>query len=322
MQSAGPAGTTRSGGMVTWSDDEASARSSAGRVRPGSIYRARYTMPDGTRYSRTVGTKLDAEAWLMHERTLIDQDTWTPPTMRKMAEQRRQAQARYNTVGRYAERYLAGATAAAQHAARLPGAAGRGGSCPYFGEMPLTEVTLSEIKTWRASLPESTLSSNAAAYRLLRSMLVAAEEEELIDRAPPKIRGASTARVQRIAVPATLDELDVITDAMPDHLKLLIVLAAFVGLRQGELLELRRSDVDGVTGRISVSRKVDKEAKPGSRRRMPPVRPPDQLAEDRQRHPHRPRAAAVPADAPESPARALRARSQTACSSPATAPTT
>ncbi|HET7072109.1 MAG TPA: hypothetical protein VFI40_14885, partial [Nocardioides sp.] len=72
----------------------------------GVVYRARYTMPDGTRYSRTVGTKLDAEAWLMHERTLIDQDTWTPPTMRRMAEQRRQSQARYNTVGRYAERYL------------------------------------------------------------------------------------------------------------------------------------------------------------------------------------------------------------------------
>lgn len=47
---------------------------------------------------------------------------------------------------------------------------------------------------------------------------------------------------------------------MPGHLKLFIVLAAFVGLREGELLELRRTDVDGVTGRISVTRKVDKEA--------------------------------------------------------------
>ena len=39
-----------------------------------------------------------------------------------------------------------------------------------------------------------------------------------------------------------------------------IVLAAFVGLREGELLELRRSDIDGITGRMSVTRKVDKEA--------------------------------------------------------------
>lgn len=61
-------------------------------------------------------------------------------------------------------------------------------------------------------------------------------------------------------MPATLDEIAVIVDAMPEHLKLFIVLAAFVGLREGELLELRRSDIDGITGRIGVARKVDKEA--------------------------------------------------------------
>ena len=33
-------------------------------------YRARYAMADGTRYSRTLGTKLDAEAWLAAERAM------------------------------------------------------------------------------------------------------------------------------------------------------------------------------------------------------------------------------------------------------------
>ena len=60
-----------------------------------------------------------------------------------------------------------------------------------------------------------------------------------------------------------------IVDAMPERLKLLIVLAAFVGLREGELLELRRSDVDGVTGRIDVTRKVDKDANPSVRGACP-----------------------------------------------------
>src|SRR4051794_26705963 len=33
--------------------------------KAGSVaYRARFAMPDGTRYSRTFTTKLDAEAWL------------------------------------------------------------------------------------------------------------------------------------------------------------------------------------------------------------------------------------------------------------------
>ncbi|WP_157550655.1 site-specific integrase [Nocardioides jensenii] len=61
-------------------------------------------------------------------------------------------------------------------------------------------------------------------------------------------------------MPAAFDEIAIIVDDMPGDIKLFVVLAAFVGLREGELLELRRSDVDGVTGRISVTRKVDKEA--------------------------------------------------------------
>lgn len=74
---------------------------------------------------------------------------------------------------------------------------------------------------------------------------VSAEGEELIDRRKPK--------------PATLDELATIVDHMPERTKLFVVLAAFIGLREGELLELRRFDVDGVTGRISVERKVEKD---------------------------------------------------------------
>ena len=167
-------------------------------------------------------------------------------------------------------------------------------------------MTLSEIKAWRASLDPKTESTNAAAYRLLRSILQAAEEEELIDRAPPKIRGAGRRRKQ-VAKPATFDELAVIIDAMPERLKLLIVLAAFVGLREGELLELRRSDVDGVTGRIT---SPAKSTRTSTRRRrcVPRLRPSDQRSEDRERHTNRPRPAAVPANAPEASARAHRPR--------------
>lgn len=226
-------------------------------------YRARYAMADGTRYSRTLATKMDAEAWLAWERALIDRDAWTPPKARQEAEERRQREAAFNTLPGFAERYLK------ERGLRPNTVLGyrallKSRLFPYFGEMPLRDVTLSEIKAWRASLDPSTESTNAAAYRLLRSILQAAEEEELIGRAPPKVRGAATARVQRVAVPATLDELATITDLMPDRLKLLIVLAAYVGLREGELLELRRADVDGVTGRVSVTRKIDKDVIPGA----------------------------------------------------------
>ena len=235
----------------------------------GSVtYRARYAMPDGTRYSRTLGTKVDAEAWLAAERSLVDREEWTPPQARKAAAERRQREAAFNTVGGFAERYLAERDLRPNTlrgyrqllATRI---------LPFFAEMPLTQVTLSQIKHWRSSLHPATEATNAAAYRLLRSILQAAEEEELIDRVPPKVRGASTARVKRVAKPATFEEIESIVAAMPERLKLLVVLAAFVGLREGELLELRRSDIDGVTGRISVTRKIDKDAAPRAKGACP-----------------------------------------------------
>ncbi|WP_310961728.1 tyrosine-type recombinase/integrase [Nocardioides terrisoli] len=231
-------------------------------------YRARYAMPDGTRYSRTLATRMDAEAWLVGERGLIDRDEWTPPQARRAAEEKRQRDAAFNTVAGFAERYLS------ERSLRPTTIRGyrkllANRILPYFGETPLTDVSLTDIKRWRASLDPTTEATNAAAYRLLRSLLQAAAEEELIDRAPPKVRGASSAPVRNVAVPATLDELAVIIDAMPERLRLLIVLAAFVGLREGELLELRRSDVDGVAGRIDVTRKVDKDADPGTQGACP-----------------------------------------------------
>jgi integrase len=234
----------------------------------GPSYRARYAMPDGSRHSRNFRTKMDAEAWLARERSLIDRDEWTPPKSRKVAEARREREQAMSTVQKFAERYVAERglrpTTVRGYEALLATRI-----LPYFGAMPLRDVTLSEIKTWRRSLDPKTASSNAAAYRLLRSILQAAEEEELIDRAPPKIRGASSAPVKQEVIPATFDEITAIVDEMPERLKLLIVLAAFVGLREGELLELRRSDVDGITGRINVTRKVDKDANPAVRGACP-----------------------------------------------------
>ena len=233
--------------------------SGAGRPR----YRARYATLTGARYSRTFGDKMAAEAWLSSERRLIDRGEWTPPRAREEAVARREAAATANTLGAFAERYL---TERPLRPNTLRGYRQLLASrlLPRFGEMPLAAISVSEIKAWRNSMSPDTQATNAAAYRLLRSLLQAAEEEELIDRVPPKVRGASAARVRRVARPATLDELDGIVEAMPDRLRLLIVLAAFVGLRQGELLELRRSDVDGVTGLVSVSRKVDKDVIAGA----------------------------------------------------------
>jgi len=120
-----------------------------------AAYRARYAMPDGTRHSRTFWTKMDAEAWLAAERWLIDKDEWTPPAARKAAEEKRRRETEYNTVGGYAERFLAerGLRATTVRGYRI---LLRTRILPWFADMPLVDVTLSEIKRWRASLDPET----------------------------------------------------------------------------------------------------------------------------------------------------------------------
>lgn len=179
-------------------------------------YRARYALADGTRFSRTFATKLDADAWLSAERSLLDKGTWTTPEARRLVQDQQAMAASLNTVGRFAERYLQERplrpTTAHGYRKLLDNRI-----LPTFADVPLREVRLIDITTWLTGLPTDTESSNAAAYRLLRSILEAAEEEELIDRAPPKVRGAATARVKKKARPASFAELQVIVGHMPDH---------------------------------------------------------------------------------------------------------
>jgi integrase len=94
--------------------------------------------------------------------------------------------------------------------------------------------------------------------------MAAAEDDEQIDRNPVRITKASNAPVMREQQPAPIDKIAAIVETMPDRLHLFIVLAAFVGLREGELFELRRSDIDPSTGTVAVTRKIEKDADPNA----------------------------------------------------------
>ena len=86
--------------------------------------------------------------------------------------------------------------------------------------------------------------------------LKTAVADDLITASPCRIRGAGQARTAKKIRPATLPELEVITEAMPPRLRLMVLLAAWCGLRFGELAELRRADVDLAHGMLHVRRGV------------------------------------------------------------------
>src|SRR5581483_6399718 len=72
-------------------------------------------------------------------------------------------------------------------------------------------------------------------------------------------RAAFAARASRDlkeVVPATLDELTAIVEAIEQRFKLMALLAGWCGLRLGELTELRRSDIDKRAQAVHVRRAV------------------------------------------------------------------
>jgi integrase len=74
--------------------------------------------------------------------------------------------------------------------------------------------------------------------------LGSAVNDELIDANPARIVGAGRAnRVHKIR-PASVEELAVLTAAMPERLQLMVMLASWCALRFGETVEMRRGDVD------------------------------------------------------------------------------
>ena len=96
----------------------------------------------------------------------------------------------------------------------------------------------------------------AHAYGLLRTITRAAVADDVITASPCRVRGGGTVKRKITIRPATLAEIEVIAAKMPPRLRMLVVLAAWCGLRFGELTELRRKDVDLERGLLQVRRGV------------------------------------------------------------------
>jgi len=117
------------------------------------------------------------------------------------------------------------------------------------------------VREWHGSLATGP-TAKAHCYALLKSILSSAVEDELIAVNPCRMRGASKVKRAREIRPATLEELETITGAMPDQMRLLVQLSAWCALRFGEVTELRRKDIDLTTGILRVRRRV---TRPGGR---------------------------------------------------------
>jgi integrase len=218
-----------------------------GKVRqlPSSRFQASYLDATGTRRNApaTFGSRLAAEAWLARQRAALDAGTWRDP------------QAGAATFAGYARTWLADRELKPRTKAGYQAILDRH-LIPAFGTTPLRSITPALVRSWYATLDPATPVMRAHAYALLRTILKTAEADDLIATNPARIRRAGSAKRTVRIKPATLAELEVIAAAMPPRLALMVLLAAWCGLRYGELAELRRGDVDPLGGVLHVRRGV------------------------------------------------------------------
>ena len=228
------------------------------RERSGR-WSAAYTGPD-TRLHRAATTfdaKDDAIAWLSAERKLVDLDVWTP-----LADRLAVKKATGKTLRQFSGDWLE--TRRTKRGPIKPRTKADYRRLldrhilPTLGDLSLRNVTADRVNTWYLSLNAQTPTERAHAYQLLRAIFMTASDPKVraVAQNPCQIEGAGqVTRAHKIRT-ASLDELVVIVDNMPERLRLAVLLGAWCALRYGEVAELRRRDVDLRKGALEVSRGV------------------------------------------------------------------
>ncbi len=123
---------------------------------------------------------------------------------------------------------------------------------PVLGSIAVGDLSTARIKSWNAGIAKRQPTTAAKAYRLLATIMRSAVDDRLIVQSPCRIKGAATETSPERPV-VSIAEVDALANAMPDELRLAVLLAAWCQLRRGELLGLRRRDVDLVHRTLSVT---------------------------------------------------------------------
>jgi integrase len=123
---------------------------------------------------------------------------------------------------------------------------------PALGSVVLAELTPMQVRGWHAELSASAAPTPVRqAYTLLRAICTTAVEDGLITANPCRVGGAGKSRQGARSVP-TRDQVEAVAGAIWTPYSHLVLVAAWSGLRFGELAALRRDRVDLETGVVRV----------------------------------------------------------------------
>lgn len=200
---------------------------------PSGAFRGRFTYR-GRKYSAVWDTPRQAEAWIVRTRRDVAQGLHHDTAGRDQASP---------LFAGYAARWLQH-RAVKESTRDLYRAILAQHIGPTFDRTRLDRITPAMVRDWHAALLPGRPTRRAHAYSLLRTILNTAVAEDLIAANPCRVRGAGQVRrATRTDLP-TVEQVAALVAAMGEgKYRTMTLVAAWCGLRFGELAELRRADV-------------------------------------------------------------------------------
>jgi integrase len=221
-------------------------RRSFGSVRrlPSGRWQARYRDAAGKTHAapETFATRPEAARFLAQVETDLARGEWTDPRAGRVL------------FAEWAARWRETTTNLRPNTRALHAYLLRRFLLPAFAGIALADVDLMAVRSWLAALEAERVSPNtvAKAYRLLARIMDTAVDASLIARNPCSVKGAATERAPEMRV-ATVAQVAALAQAIDPRFRALVLVAAYAGLRWGELVGLRVKRVDLLHGRITVA---------------------------------------------------------------------
>jgi integrase len=193
----------------------------------------------------TFPSKADAARYLAMVEADLHRGTWADPKLGRI------------TLAEWADRWQATTTNLRPTTRDLYAYLLRRFILPAFGKAALSSIDTLAVRAWLTSLQAQRLSPStvAKAYRLLSRILGAAVEAGYLLRNPCTVKGAGQERAPEMRF-ATVAQVAAVADAIGPRYRALVLVAAYGGLRWGELVGLRVKRVDLLHGRVSVAEQV------------------------------------------------------------------
>lgn len=261
-------------------------RRAFGQVKPrGKVFEVSYLTPAGygDKFGELSERQYDhfssieeADAWLYQEKRLIELGAWSPVAMRKAGAKRKREKA--ITFADYAANWV--------NARRKPDGTPLGDDVvkryramlrrhlnPYFGDMPMNDVSVKQVKDWintTADTMKDAMTARHNSFGLLKAIFHTAATEPIDDEGDTLIeRSPVTGTVprppkQHKTVTVTDAQIWQLHDVIRDRfgrqdLAIVPLIGLFAGCRLGEVLALRRCDVLTASDELSITASVKDE---------------------------------------------------------------